>query len=368
MNHNVRIGVVGCGNVAMGSYLPYVRQLQAQGMRVELTAACDVDESRRDAVRQRFGVETFSTRYEDVIQSPEIDVVLVLTSMPQHGIITHAALEAGKHVMVEKPMAMTLEEAAQIVELARHSPGYLLCAPHVILSETYQAMWRRVHNGEIGKVLSARGLYGWSGPNWGAWYYQPGGGSLFDLGVYNITPLTGLLGPVRRVMAMSGIAIPERVVNGERVQVRTDDNFQLLLDFGESVFPVVSTGFTMQRYRCAGIELYGSEGTIQLIGEDWDPKGYELWRNDAGCWQVYEAASRWRWTDGLRHFIECVQTNTPPIITPDHAYHVLEIMLKSMESGQDGMAKPIESSFVPPTFGERLKTDAAHLIHDPGRS
>ncbi len=154
-------------------------------------------------MRQRFGIETFSTQYEDVINSPEVDVVLVLTSMPQHGTITRAALESGKHVMVGKPMAMTLDEAAQIVELARRSPGYRLCAPHVVLSETYQAMWRLVHDGKIGKVLSARGLYGWSGPNWGAWYYQPGGGSLFDLGVYNITTLTGLLEPVRRVMAMA---------------------------------------------------------------------------------------------------------------------------------------------------------------------
>ncbi len=352
----------------MGSYLPYVRQLQGQGVAVAVTAACDVEGARRAPMREQFGIDTFSTRYEDVINSPDVDVVLVLTSMPQHGTITRAALGAGKHVMVEKPMAMMLDEAAEIVELGRRSPGHLLCAPHVVLSETYQAMWRRVHSGEIGKVLSARGLYGWSGPNWGAWYYQPGGGSLFDLGVYNITTLTGLLGPVQRVMAMSGIAIPERMVNGERVQVQADDNFQLLLDFGEAVFAVVSTGFTMQRYRCAGIELYGSEGTLQMIGEDWDPKGYELWRNDAGCWQVYEAASRWRWTDGLRHLIECVQTGTPPIITPEHAYHVLEIMLKTLESGKDGTAKPIESSFVPPRFDKPTEPGAAHLVHDPGRT
>jgi predicted dehydrogenase len=128
--------------------------------------------------------------------------------MQQHGEIARAALEAGKHVLVEKPMAMTLPEAAELVELARHSPGCLVCAPHVVLSPTYQAIWQRLQQGAIGKVLSARGFYGWSGPIWGQWFYRPGGGAMFDLGVYNVTTLTGLLGPAKRVMAMSGIAIP----------------------------------------------------------------------------------------------------------------------------------------------------------------
>ena len=115
---------------------------------------------------------------------------------------------------------------------------------------------------------------------------------MFDLGVYNVTTLTGLLGPARRVMAMSGIAIPERVVDGELIQVGTHDNAHLLLDFGDARYAVVTTGFTMQRYKVPGIELYGTEGTIQMIGEDWAPAGYEMWQNSAGCWQVFEDGSQ----------------------------------------------------------------------------
>ena len=217
-----------------------------------------------------------------VVGSDQVDLVLVLTSMPMHGPITRAALEAGKHVLVEKPMAVTLPEAREILELARHSPGYLLCAPHVILSNTYQAMWRRINAGDIGRPLSARGLYGWAGPDWTKWFYEQGGGSLFDLGVYNVVALTGLLGPAKRVMAMAGVAIPEREIQGERVQVEADDNVHLLMDFGGNTYAVVTTGFTLQRYHCAGIEVYGSEGTIQMVGEDWAPRGYELWQNSVG--------------------------------------------------------------------------------------
>ena len=364
----VRVGVIGCGSVS-GVYLPRLQQLQAQGVRAELVAACDRDPSRREVVRERYGVERFTTDYRELLADPEVDLVLVLTSMQEHGEITRAALEAAKHVLVEKPMAMTLEEGRQIVALAKTSPGYLLCAPHVVLSPTYQAIWRRVQAGDIGRVLTARDFYGWAGPSWGQWFYRPGGGAMFDLGVYNVTTLTGLLGPAKRVMAMSGIAIPERVVDGEAIQVQTDDNAHLLLDFGDAVYAVVTTGFTIQRYRVPGIELYGTDGTIQMIGEDWAPTGYELWQNRAGCWQIFDVGAGWPWADGLRHLIESVQTGTPPIVTPEHAFHALEIMVKTMESGRSGQALPTESSFTPPRFDpEEAPAVAAHLIHDPGRS
>jgi predicted dehydrogenase len=291
MDRPIRVGVIGAGSVS-GVYIPHLRRLnEPNRQRVEVAMACDNDERRRAEVKERFGLDGdhFTTDAREVIESPDIDLVLVLTAMPEHGRLATAALAAGKHVLVEKPMAMTLEEAADLVDLARRSPGYLVCAPHVVLSPTYQAMWKRVHRGDIGRVYSARGFYGWSGPTWGPWYYAAGGGSLFDLGVYNVTTLTGLLGPAKRVMAMSGVAIPERVIDRERTVVESDDNVQLLLDFGETTYAVVTTGFTIQRYRNAGIELYGSEGTIQMIGEDWAPRGYELWQNREGCWRTYEA-------------------------------------------------------------------------------
>jgi predicted dehydrogenase len=238
----------------------------------------------------------------------------------------------------------------------------------VILSPTFQTIWRRVHRGDIGRVLSARALYGWSGPSWGRWFYRPGGGALFDLGVYNVTSLTGLLGPARRVTAMTGVAIPERVVEGERMRVEAEDNAHVLLDFGDSVFGVVTTGFTIQQYRCPAIELYGSTGTLQMMGDDWDPDGYELWQNAAGAWQIFgETDPGWPWTDGLRHLVECIRQGVRPIITPEHGFHVLEIMLKAQESGKDGQARRIESSFVPPSFEEGEKQGGGHVVHDRTR-
>jgi predicted dehydrogenase len=298
----------------------------------------------------------------------DVDLVLVLTSMPAHGAVTRAALQAGKHVLVEKPMAVTLEAAAELMVLAEKGPGILLPAPHVVLSNTYRAIWRHLRRGDVGRVLSARAFYGWAGPDWAEWFYQRGGGALFDLGVYNVTTLTGLLGPVRRVTALAGVAIPQRVVNGHPMTVEAVDNAHVLLDFGEGVYAVVSTGFTIQKYRCPAVELYGSEGTIQMLGDDWAPRGYELWQNSVGAWQLYEDTDRhWPWTDGLRHFVECIQNGTRPLITPAHGYHVLEIMLSAQAAGKDGQARMIKSTFTPPRFDEGDAREQAHRVHDRTR-
>src|SRR5262245_52983348 len=250
MDRPVRIGFVGCGSVMRGPYMSMVERLRAQGL-AEAVAACDVKEEKRGLVRERFGITRFSTDYHETVQSDDVDLVLVTTSMREHGPVARAALEAGKHVLVEKPMAVSLEEAAQLVELARRGPGYLHPAPHIILSPTYQTIWKRIQRGDIGQPLQARARYGWNGPSWGQWFYKPGGGSLFDLGVYNVVARTGLLGPAKRVTAMTAVTRPERMVDGEMMRVEAEDNAHVLIEFPGAVLGVVSTGFTMQKYRSA---------------------------------------------------------------------------------------------------------------------
>jgi predicted dehydrogenase len=362
----VRIGVVGCGSVMQRPYSRQINQLKLRGL-VDTIVACDVKEERRELMLSRdYGYQRFTTDFEEVISSADVDLVLVLTSMNQHGPITRAALEAGKHVLVEKPMSSSLEEAAQIVELAKNSPGYLVPAPHVVLSPTYQAIWRHIHRGDIGTPYLARAFYGWAGPTWGKWFYEPGGGSMYDLGVYNVVTLTGLLGPAKRVTGLVGTAIQERVVEGEMMKVQTDDNAHVCIEFANNCYAVVTTGFTIQKYRTNAVEIYGSEGTIQMLGDDWDPDGYELWQNGAGAWKLYEESDpNWPWTDGIRHMVECITSGQRPIIRPEHAYHAIEIIEKARLAGRDGQARAIESTFTPPSFfSAEEEREAAHLRHD----
>jgi predicted dehydrogenase len=361
----IRLGVLGCGSVFAGPYARMIDRLHERG-RVELRAVYDVDERKRRGAAARYGIDPDLPAPDAVIGSDDVDAVLVLTSMNEHGPLTRAALEAGKHVLVEKPMATELGQARELLELSQRSAGLLVCAPHILLSPTFQALHRCVSDGLIGRVVNARGRYGWSGPWWGEWFYRAGGGSLFDLGVYNVTSLCALIGPARRVTAMTGVAIPERVVDGRPVRVEAEDNAHLLIDFGESRFAAVTTGFTMQRYRSPAIELYGTEGTAQLLGDDWAPEGWELWQNAEGAWRLYpESDPHWHWTDGLRHLVDCAESGTPTVTRPEHAYHALEIMLAAQASARDGIARAIESDFPAPVFDEvSLAAAEAHRRHD----
>jgi predicted dehydrogenase len=338
--------VVGCGSVlhAYGSLIQALRFEEA----IAVAAVCDVDEAKAEAVRKLWPEAAAYTDYRDVVTSPLVDLVLVLTAMPAHGEIAGAALASGKHVLVEKTMSTTLEGAQHLLDKARDADGMLVCAPHIVLSPTFRAIAKRICAGDIGRVLLARARYGWAGPTWGPWYYEPGGGALFDLGVYNVTALTALIGPARRVTAMAGTVTPERMVNGRPIRSQVIDNAHVLIDFGDSVFAAVTTGFSMQRYRGPAIEVYGSEGTIQLMGDDWAPQGYELWRNTRGAWEVYdETDPGWQWTEGLRHLVDCIRTGRRPVHTPEHAYHVLEVMLAAEAAGRDGRAREIQSTFPP---------------------
>jgi predicted dehydrogenase len=348
--HPVRIGIVGCGSVMQDGYMPIAQDLYAHGL-ADVRMACDTTPERA-AIARQFGIPLFTTDYQDIVSASDINLVLVLTPPAFHFQIAAAALQAGKHVLVEKPMALSLSDAAALAETAARSPGLLLVAPHIVLSPTYQRIGKHIHAGDIGNVFAARGLCGHGGPDWGAWYYQAGGGGpLFDLAVYNVTSLTGWLGPVRRVTAFVGTAIPERIIDGTPVSVESEDNTQLLLDFGNATFASITSSFTIQQYRDATLELYGSRGTIRLQGDDWAPKGYDLWQADEPAWQhIAETAPEWSYLDGLRYVVACIQAGTRPIITPEHAYHVLEILLKAREASHTGQAQRIESIFPPLRF------------------
>jgi predicted dehydrogenase len=362
----IGIGVLGLGSVFWGSYRPQIQRLARAG-RVELRAVYDIDESRRRGVADRLGLDGGVSSENELINRDDVDLVMVLTSMPDHGRLTTAAMTAGKHVLVEKPMATTLAVAEELVKVAAEGRSTLVCAPHVMLSPTFREMWQRIHDGVIGDVHLGRARYGWSGPWWGPWFYREGGGSLFDLGCYNVTSLCGLIGSVKRVSAMMGTRIPHRVVDGEMVDVVVDDNVQLMFDHGDNRFSTLMTGFTLQRYRSPAVEIYGSTGSIQMLGHDWAPEGFEQWRNEAGVWEVApETNPNWHWTYGFEHLIDQLERGKRPLTRPEHAYHALEVMLAAKRSSAEGRVIEIESEFPQPEYAS-FPTMSQELgyLHDP---
>lgn len=347
-----------------GPYMELVNKLVFKKL-VKVKSLSDINKSFQPILNKRFEFENFYTNYHQILDDPSIDVVLILTSMNEHSSIAQQALLKDKHVLVEKPMATNMKELNELYKVAKKSKKILLPAPFVILSPTYQAIDSEIKNNAIGNISLARARYGWAGPSWGEWYYNTGGGPLFDLGVYNITTLTGLLGPVKNLVAKSSLSKSHRIINGKKIKAKTNDNFQILLEFNSGCIGVVTTGFTMQQYNCPAVELYGAEGTIQMLGDDWEPKGYEIWRNSRSSWEYYKTPyANWPWASGFTHLIECLLKKKKPLIRLDHAYHVNEIMIKIYESSKKNSQVTIKSDFKSLTFSKKTKLVKSHLDHD----
>ena len=360
----LNLGIIGCGSVMQGPYMELVNKLIFKGI-INLKSVSDVNAKIEKIIKNKFNFDFFYKDYKNILKDKDIDVVLILTSMNEHTMIAREALLQKKHVLVEKPMATNMNDLNKLFKLAKKNKYILLAAPFVILSPTFQAIHQELNKGTIGKVSLARARYGWAGPNWGEWYYQTGGGPLFDLGVYNITTLTGLIGPVKSITAKSSISKATRVINGEKIKVKTDDNFQITLEFKNKCLAVVTTGFTMQQYNSPAIELYGADGTIQMHGDDWEPKSYEVWDNKRSSWELYKTPyANWPWASGFTHLIDCIINKKKPLINLDHAYHVNEIMIKIYEASKKNKQIDIQSTFKDLTFNKKIKIKKSHLDHD----
>ena len=332
---------------------------------LNLKSVSDKNKKIHKIINKRIYYENFYEDYNKILEDKKIDIVLILTSMNEHAEIAKKAIRKNKHVLVEKPMATNFKDLKDLYDIAKKSKKIFLAAPFVVLSPVFQAIHQEINKNTIGNISLARARYGWSGPNWGDWYYKTGGGPLFDLGVYNITTLTGLLGPVKNVTAKSSISKPIRLINGKKVKVDTDDNFQILLEFRNGCLAVVTTGFTMQQYNSPAVELYGNNGTIQMLGDDWEPKGFEIWNNKRSSWEEFKTPyANWPWTAGLTHLVECILKNNKPIIQLDHAFHVNEVMIKIYESSKKNKQISIKSVFKTLKFSKKIKTKKSYLDHD----
>jgi predicted dehydrogenase len=346
--------MLGAGNVAE-SYVRQIRRLREEGVNVELAAICSrsLDPARRLA--EIFGIAESGTDIAALLSRKDIDAVIVLTPMQCHAEHVRLALASGKHVLSEKTLAASAEEGCGIAALAAERGLLLRAAPFTTLSPVFRDARHRLERGEIGEALCCRALYGWEGPDWADWFFRPGAGALRDLGVYALTTLTGLLGPVASVFAQAS-------------EVKPDDHgqgLQLSLRFTSGCVGTITTGFGLRKFQTSGIEIYGSAGTLQFVGQDWDPKGLQLWTAETGCWRLFEEDATWPWTDGVRDFCASIIEGASGDLSIDHVLHVLDIIDQALASLDCGMPMAVASRFAPPSLRSRLDMNKSHRIHNP---
>jgi predicted dehydrogenase len=341
----VEVGIVGAGNV-LPAYLQVLDRLVVRGQAREGLVCARRRETWDGLHARRPGLRLVEDA--GAVLESEAVVVVVLTPPESHAELVGLALEHGKHVVAEKPVALSRAVAEPLFRLAAEKGLYLLAAPFVQLAPTFRALWGELRGGAIGRIHSARGLYGNAGSHWASWYHAGGVGPLAEAGIYNLKSLTAILGPVAKVLAAETRAVERREVAGATIASPDPDVSHVLLRHEAGALSSVVSSQAIQRYRRPGLELYGTEGTANLLGDDWDPRGFEIWRNKEGRWEEYEAIDpTWLWADGLREVVLALQEDRPPLADPAHDLHLLEIVDAARQAVAEGRAVPVSSRFGP---------------------
>ena len=272
--NQIRLALLGAGDVAQRDYLPELHRLDGRVARV---AICALSPDRaRDMARQYHFERWYAEGdYGRMLAENEIDAVANLTPIQRHHETNLGLLKAGKHIYSEKPLAGTAAEARELQREAAERGLVLVSAPCVMLWPQIKFAQRLLRHGEIGEVYSAR-AYGQGGvPPWSGYpsdpspFFARGGGPAMDMGVYPLHALTGLLGPVKRVTAMAskaqaGFTVADGPAAGKYVPMEVDDNWHMLLDFGNGRIAYVAANNCVQDTRMPQLELHGLKGTIAL--------------------------------------------------------------------------------------------------------
>lgn len=350
----LKVAVIGCGSVS-NRYIPH---LQSSPM-IEIVSLCDIKYNRAEEQNKKYNVnaQTYPS-IEKMLAGKPFDMMITLTDMQKHGELNKKALLAGKHVWSEKPMANTYAEGKALLDLAKSKKLRIWGAPAVVNSPQFVFMNKCIQEGKLGRVASAHGQYGHTGPNWSAFFYEKNGGSMPDLGVYNIATLTGLLGPAKSVMAMLSIVNPERTVDDKgKIKVQEEDNAHILMMHDKNVISHVMCGFNYfdphgheaKDQQLHSIQIYGDYGNLRLIGYDWETNGVYLdnsWDEPAKLYQ--KDSEGYVWQEGATKVGESLIKNIEPRINVEHALHVLEVIEAARKSSATGMRIPIKSKFTWP--------------------
>jgi predicted dehydrogenase len=349
----VKVGVIGCGSVS-GQYLPHLTKCPF----AEVVSVCDIKPERAKRRAETFKVPNQYPHIDQMLAGVPFDLLVNLTDMQEHEKLNKQAIEAGKHVWSEKPLANTLAAGQALLKLATEKKTRLWGAPCVVVSPQFRYMAEVINAGTLGTVAAAHADYGHEGPGWSAFFYEKGGGSLPDLAVYQLTTLTGLLGPAKSVIAMTSVVTPTRKVSDKGViKVVAEDNAMVLMDHGNGVISHVQSGFNYfnpnghdgkneQRHT---LSVVGSTGYMGMVGYDWMPLGVDVaTKKQPKLTRESTEKGDYVWQMGASLAAECLSTGRDFLVTPEHALHVLEVIQATRESQESGKRVTLTSSFTRP--------------------
>lgn len=375
MTKTLDVGIIGCGNIS-GAYL----RLSPMFRGIEIRACADINPAVAKARADEFGVKAQSI--DELLQNDDIDIVVNLTVPDVHYIVTKQILAAGKHAYSEKPLVLSMEQGLELKALADGRNLKVGCAPDTFLGGAHQLARREIDRGTVGRITSgtchvmSHGMEHWH-PN-PDFFFRKGGGPILDLGPYYIADLVNLIGPVKRVAALTSAATPTRTISseprkGETVPVETPTTIHALLEFVEGATITLSASWDVWAHRHANMELYGTEGSlylpdpnffggeVQLAKPGKAAEAVENWEHPFGVANEQHAQgmmANYR-TAGLADMAAAILDDRDMRCSLERALHGVDVMLAILKSGEEKRFIDIETRCTRP---EALDIAAAEAL------
>jgi predicted dehydrogenase len=345
-----KVGIIGCGNIS-DIYLQNGQKFS----EFDIVAVADILQERAQAKADKYGVAKAYT-VDQLLADPEVEIVINLTIPAAHGEVALAALQAGKHVYNEKPLAVEREDAQKMLALAGEKGLRVGCAPDTFLGAGLQTCRKLIDEGAIGEPVAATAFMLGHGPE--SWhpdpnfFYQRGAGPMFDMGPYYLTTLVSMLGPVQRVTGTTRVTFPERTItsqpkHGEVIKVNTPTHVVGVMEFVSGPVATLITSFDVWHSSLPRIEIYGTEGTLLVP----DP-------NTFGGPVLIAPAGKREWSEvelthgnagnsrgvGVADMAQAIATGRAHRANGKMAYHVLDLMHTFHDSSREGRHITMESS------------------------
>lgn len=338
----MRIGVIGCGNISD----IYFKNLTTAFDITCVQACSDLDMERAKKSAEKYGIPQVQT-VDELLANPEVDIVLNITIPVGHYEVCKRALEAGKHVYVEKPLSVTVEQAKELVALAEEKGLYIGCAPDTFLGGGLQTCREMLDSGIIGKPVAATAFFGHHGPERfhpdPSFLYKEGAGPMLDIGPYFVTALVSMLGPAKSVCGMAASGFEERTITfdcpkkGEKFPVETPSHVAGMITFKNGVVATVTTSFDTWGHGIPFIEVYGTKGTLRMPNPD--TFGGPIFYLKEGENEFKEAPVSYPYSEnsrgvGVADMAKCILEGGAHKAQGKMALHVLEILKGVLESGK----------------------------------
>jgi len=344
-----RVGIIGCGNIS-NAYFQHTKPFSDY---IKIVACADIDVARAKAKAAEHGLGE-GCAVEELLADPAIDMVLNLTIPGVHAAVNLQALKAGKHAYTEKPFALNYKEGLKTLKEAQKRKLRLGCAPDTVLGGGIQTCRKLIDDGAIGKPFGATanmlcpGHESWH-PN-PDFFYQPGGGPLFDMGPYYLTSLVTMLGPVKNVSASAMTTYKERVIAsqplaGQKIKVRTPTHLCGVLGFVQGAVATVTMSFDTWAHNLPMLEIYGTEGSIQCPDPNTFGGEVKLWTKSKREWvsvPLTHSSENGRGI-GMADLADAIVHRREPRASGELGLHIVEVMESFHTSSKAGRRIALKS-------------------------